>query len=91
MGGPGQFWASPEDLALRHALRNYGPAVLVDTDTYFLKPPQKLFARMKPGHAVMHLCEGQLGRFPISCRFAEAFAQRHSGSAINSMSLSRSG
>ena len=62
--GPANFGHRRKIFALRHALRNYGPAVLLDTDTYFLKPPRKLFARIKSGHAVMHLCEGRLGQFP---------------------------
>jgi hypothetical protein len=50
--------------ALRHSLRNYGPSVLVDSDTYFLKPPKKLFKRIGPGNTIMHLREGRLGRPP---------------------------
>jgi hypothetical protein len=58
--------------ALRHSLRNYGPSVLVDSDTYFLKPPWKLFRRIEAGNAIMHLREGRLGRPPHMRPFCES-------------------
>ena len=46
-------------IALRETLNKFGGAVtFCDTDTYFLKHPRKLFARIRPGHTVMHLFEG---------------------------------
>ena len=59
-------WAGPcghiyrrKVFAIRDTLNKFGGAVtFCDTDTYFLEHPRKLFARIRPGHTVMHLFEG---------------------------------
>jgi hypothetical protein len=71
-------WAGPcgyiyrrKVCAIREALRKFGGSLtFCDTDTYFLKHPRKLFARIRPGHTVMHLFEGS----PIELR-VHALAQ----------------
>ena len=40
-----------------------GAVALVDTDTYFLSHPSKLFERVGPGKALMHAIDGTLGQF----------------------------
>jgi hypothetical protein len=48
--------------AIAAALRKFdAPVVVVDGDTYFRKPPEELFNRISPGHALMHLHEGRIG------------------------------
>lgn len=50
--------------ALLAAMDHFGGAVvLVDTDTYFLSHPSKLFERVGPGKALMHAVDGTLGQF----------------------------
>jgi hypothetical protein len=45
-------------------LRKYGDRIVYcDTDTYFLKSPAELFARIRPGTGFMHVCEGHLNEF----------------------------
>jgi hypothetical protein len=41
------------------------PVALVDTDTYFLDHPQKLFQQVGPGKSVMHALEGNLGNLAL--------------------------
>lgn len=44
--------------ALKKLLEHYQcPVVMVDTDTYFLKPPSELFDRISPTQTVMHCRE----------------------------------
>lgn len=65
-------WAGPcgyiyrrKVCAMRATLKKFGGALtFCDTDTYFLKHPRKLFARIRPGHTVMHLFEGS----PVALR-----------------------
>lgn len=40
--------------------RTTGKVVFIDTDTYFLKSPSQMFARIGPGQACFHICEGFL-------------------------------
>ena len=61
-------WAGPFDFnhrrkifAIKDALQKFGGRlVYCDADTYFLKHPRKIFARIRPGHTVMHIWEGHL-------------------------------
>jgi hypothetical protein len=60
-------WAGPfgyiyrrKVFAVRNALQKFGGRLaFCDTDTYFFKHPRKLFARIRPGHTVMHIKEGR--------------------------------
>ncbi len=61
--GPASFGYRMKIFALWHALQNYGPSVLVDSDTYFLKPAERLFDRIGVGNSIMHLREGRLRQF----------------------------
>jgi hypothetical protein len=64
--------------ALRLALaESGGPVVLVDGDTWWHRPPRRLFARIGPGRAVMHIREGRLDRVadPLYRRAREIVAQ----------------
>ncbi len=48
-------------LALAKVLDHFGgPVALVDTDTFFVEPPAKLFHRIGPGRSVMHERESDL-------------------------------
>ncbi len=61
-------WAGPnahpmrrKTCALRHALTMHPvPTLGIDGDTYFLRHPDNLFSRIKPGHAIMHILEGSV-------------------------------
>ncbi len=60
--GYGGYHYKRKIVVLGMALRAYdGPSVLMDGDTFFRRPPGRLFARVRPGQAVMHLREGRLG------------------------------
>ena len=64
--GPGGYHYRRKIVVLSTALRTYdGPSVLVDGDTYFLKPPGTLFSRIKPGQSLMHLLEGRTGSLDV--------------------------
>jgi hypothetical protein len=48
-------------LALKHALGTFGGRVMLcDTDTFFMRHPREVFARVRPGHTVMHIGEYHL-------------------------------
>lgn len=52
-------------LALMKAIDRYqAPAALVDTDTYFLESPARLFDRISPQQSVMHAREYIVGDMP---------------------------
>jgi hypothetical protein len=61
-------WAGPFDFnhrrkifTIKHALEKFGNRLIYcDTDTFFLKHPNKLFAHIRPGHTVMHIGEYHL-------------------------------
>jgi hypothetical protein len=63
-----QEWAGSHDFrwriklkTLEHALQKYGePVVVIDGDTYFRKSPDRLFERIRPGRAVLHIREGRV-------------------------------
>ena len=65
-------WAGPFDFnhrrkifAVRDALQKFGGRLAYcDTDTYFFRHPRKLFARIRPGHTVMHISEYHLSDRP---------------------------
>jgi len=45
--------------AFLSVLQQYGaPVTFVDTDTYFMADPAKLFERISPGHSLMHSSDG---------------------------------
>lgn len=63
-----QDWAGPHNFrwrikvkTLQDALQRYGEStVLIDGDTYFRKSPERLFDRIRPGHAILHMREGRV-------------------------------
>jgi hypothetical protein len=65
-------WAGPFDFnhrrkifVVKDALQKFGGRlVYCDADTYFIKHPRKLFARIRPGHTVMHIREYHLYDYP---------------------------
>jgi hypothetical protein len=60
--GPRQFVHRRKICALADALGRFEvPVVVVDGDTYFRKPAERLFERISPGHTLMHVCEGKIG------------------------------
>jgi hypothetical protein len=63
--GPAGFGHRRKILALRDALQRFdGPSAILDGDTYFRRSPRKLFDRIGPGRAVMHLREGNMDFLP---------------------------
>ncbi len=57
--GPTQFNHRRKILALKHAFEHHnGPIVLVDGDTWLRAPVYKLFERIGPSRALMHIREG---------------------------------
>jgi len=74
--GPANFGHRRKIFVLQHALRNYGRSVLVDTDTYFLKSPHRLFEKISPGNAIMHMQEGLLRRFVHLAPLLESLCAR---------------
>ena len=59
--GPFNFNHRRKIFAIKNALQKFGGRlVYCDTDTYFLKHPRKMFARIRPGQTVMHIREGHL-------------------------------
>src|SRR5215831_2779715 len=59
--GPFGFNHRRKIFAIKEALQKFGGRlVYCDADTYFLKHPHKIFARIRPGHTVMHIREGHL-------------------------------
>ena len=59
--GPYEFNHRRKIFAIKDALEKFGGRlVYCDADTYFLKHPRKIFARIRPGHTVMHIKEGHL-------------------------------
>jgi hypothetical protein len=76
-------WAGPFDFnhrrkifAIKDALQKFGGRVVFcDADTYFLKHPRKIFARIRPGRTVMHMREGHLNY--CHARDVAAFLEHH--------------
>src|SRR5262249_19483372 len=59
--GPFNFNHRRKIFAIKNALQKFGSRlVYCDADTYFLKHPRKMFARIRPGQTVMHIREGHL-------------------------------
>jgi hypothetical protein len=59
--GPFEFNHRRKIFVIKDALEKFGGRlVYCDCDTYFLEHPGKLFARIRPGHTVMHIREGHL-------------------------------
>lgn len=59
--GPLGFNHRAKIFAIQDALSRFGDRVVYcDSDTYFLKPPDQLFSRIRPGTSFMHVCEGHL-------------------------------
>ena len=59
--GPLGFSHRAKIFAIQDALSRFGDRVVYcDADTYFLKPPEQLFSRIRPGSSFMHVCEGHI-------------------------------
>ena len=59
--GPYEFNHRRKIFAIKDALQKFGGRLgYCDCDTYFLKHPRKLFARIHPGRTAMHIREGHL-------------------------------
>ena len=57
--GPLAYFHRAKNRAMAEVMDKYSsPTVFVDSDTYFKKSPELLFARIGPGRAVMHKSEG---------------------------------
>lgn len=78
-------WRGPDDyvhrvkaeMFLDFASRHGGRFAFVDSDTYFMRDPAELFARIQPGTAVLHLDEGPLaGRRNANVRKLHDFVRR---------------
>jgi hypothetical protein len=64
--GPFEYIYRRKIFAVRDALQKFGGRLaFCDTDTYFLKHPRKLFARIRPGHTVMYNKEGPPDRLRL--------------------------
>ncbi|MBN8562055.1 MAG: hypothetical protein J0L70_16115 [Leptolyngbya sp. UWPOB_LEPTO1] len=58
----GMYLYRAKPFALKKVLEHYqAPAALIDTDTYFIDHPRKLFERIAPGCSVMHVREAAIG------------------------------
>ncbi len=59
--GPRNFQWRIKLKTMEDVLRRFNePAVLIDGDTYFQKSPDRLFDRIRPGHSLLHICEGRV-------------------------------
>jgi hypothetical protein len=73
--GPLAFNHRRKIAAVKDALERFGGRVLLcDTDTCFVKHPKRAFARVRPGHAVMHVAE-----YYLSDRAARPMAESLAG------------
>lgn len=58
----GAYIYRAKPFALKKVLEHYQtPVALIDTDTYFIDHPRKLFERIAPGCSVMHVREAAIG------------------------------
>jgi hypothetical protein len=72
-------WAGPNNhehrrkpAMLRHALNAFHvPTIAVDGDTYFVRHPSRAFAKLAPGHSVMHIREGCISEHPMWRSFVD--------------------
>jgi hypothetical protein len=63
-GGPLGFGHRRKICALKDALGKFGGRLLYcDADTFFIGQPRKVFARIRPGHTLMHVAEYRLSHF----------------------------
>ena len=72
--GPFDFGHRCKILAIRHVIEKYGGrCLLVDGDTYFTRPPRRVFQRIGPSRSVMHMPIGRLAdsRHEMNHRFGE--------------------
>lgn len=80
--GPARYHHRCKILTLKYILERFGGrAILVDGDTYFLRPPGPLFDRIGPGRSLMHRIEGALAdsRHAFNHRLAEILEDRSPG------------
>jgi len=80
--GPAHFHHRCKIMAMKHVLSLHGgKCILVDGDTYFLRPPLKLFRHIGPGRSVLHMMEGRLGdsRHEFNRRVGAILQQRQPG------------
>ena len=80
--GPAGYGHRLKPMVLRDALRTRGGSVvLADSDTWFKKSPARLFSRVAPGRACLHLAEGPLSLSfnPDNRRLADALSTSRTG------------
>jgi hypothetical protein len=74
--GPWHFGHRRKICAIKDALATFGDRVIFcDADTFFTKHPRHAFARVRPGHTLMHIGEYRLHE-PCARRLGEFF-QHH--------------
>jgi hypothetical protein len=62
----GSYIYRAKPLALQKVIDHYqAPVALIDTDTYFVESPLKLFERIAPGRSVMHVREEAIGAIQL--------------------------
>jgi hypothetical protein len=75
----GAYLYRAKPFALKKVLEHYQtPAALIDTDTYFIDHPRKLFERIASGCSVMHVREAAIGEIELWQPLL-----KHIGSGIN--------
>lgn len=80
--GPTGYGHRVKPMVLRDALRTRGGSVvLADSDTWFKKSPARLFSRVGPGRACLHLAEGPLSLSfnPDNRRLADSLSSSPTG------------
>jgi hypothetical protein len=83
--GPLAFNHRRKILAVKRALEHFGGRVLLcDSDTWFVKHPKKVFARVAPGRAVMHVAE-----YRLFDRCARALAKSLEGCTFHDLAGTR--
>lgn len=63
--GPMKYHFRRKMFIIERALRTYNvPVFLMDGDTFFLKPPEVVLQRIRPGKSVMHIRETRIDNMP---------------------------
>ncbi len=80
--GPSRFIHRCKIMALKLVMERFGgKCLLVDGDTYFRRPPGRLFRRIGPGQSILHGIEGRLAvsRHEFNHRMAAVLEDRSPG------------
>ena len=77
--GPERFEYRAKIEALRFVMdRHPAATTLLDSDTYFLRSPRELFAKIGPGRSVMHAHEGPFFAAAAHPEYARRFEEEYS-------------